>query len=484
MPRRITIAQFQADFNIFDLSRSAGETLVTLVSEALRQPGSTAQKAILVVADGDFEGYRVTLTGTGLRFDAAGLLTGGTIAAISFHTDAGVLAGRITGPGSAGIGLAAAALVAPGADPAALFADWQTRYSAASVPGSLLPFVIGVTAETGSGADRLTGSVLADFLDGGAGHDLLRGGDGADQLRGDHVGPQINDTSQGRDTLYGGVGTDSLLGNGGNDRLYGGRDADVLRGDDIINSGNDLLYGGAGSDILTGGRGLDSLYGGAGDDRVEMQDAQDTTERFTINLLTGHTTGYGNDRLFSIEHATGGRWHRTEITGSGRANSLLGGERADTIRGGGGNDRIHAGGDADRVEGGAGHDLIGGGEGRDVLRGGAGRDTFVFEHAGAEDADRISDFRATDDTIYLTGAAMSGLFLSGALAASAFRRLGTGALDADDRILYNSRSGQVFLDSDGSGSDEAELLFTLSRGTALSHADFEVQPFFSIFSFY
>ena len=59
--------------------------------------------------------------------NAAGLLTGGTIAAISFHSDAGALAGRITCPGSAGIGLAAAALVAPGADPAALFADWQTR---------------------------------------------------------------------------------------------------------------------------------------------------------------------------------------------------------------------------------------------------------------------------------------------------------------------------------------------------------------------
>jgi cysteinyl-tRNA synthetase len=61
----------------------------------------------------------------------------------------------------------------------------------------------------------------------------------------------------------------------------------------------------------------------------------------------------------------------------------------------------------------------------------------------------------------------------GSLAASAFA-IGTKALDALDRIIYDSNSGALYYDADGNGKGSAVQFAWLSPKLALTAADFLV----------
>ena len=49
---------------------------------------------------------------------------------------------------------------------------------------------------------------------------------------------------------------------------------------------------------------------------------------------------------------------------------------------------------------------------------------------------------------------------------------GTAALDATDRIIYDSGTGRIFYDSDGLDGAAAVLFARVTPGTALTNADF------------
>ena len=61
----------------------------------------------------------------------------------------------------------------------------------------------------------------------------------------------------------------------------------------------------------------------------------------------------------------------------------------------------------------------------------------------------------------------------GALAPGAFV-IGTAAGDADDRIIYNSTTGQLYFDADGSGAGAAVLFAILQGAPAITASDFTV----------
>ncbi len=63
----------------------------------------------------------------------------------------------------------------------------------------------------------------------------------------------------------------------------------------------------------------------------------------------------------------------------------------------------------------------------------------------------------------------------GALDADAFKDVGTGAtVDANDRIVYDSRTGALSYDADGSGAGAAVQFATLDNRAALNAGDFVV----------
>jgi hypothetical protein len=129
---------------------------------------------------------------------------------------------------------------------------------------------------------------------------------------------------------------------------------------------------------------------------------------------------------------------------------------------------------ADKVDLGKGDDTLNGASGNDKLIGGKGRDNFVFDAAlGSGNVDRIADFDPKDDTIRLAAAVFTGL-VAGKLDEEAFAK-GTAASEADDRILYDRKTGALAFDLNGSGAGATAVRFaTVGKGLDLSADDFFV----------
>ncbi len=92
-----------------------------------------------------------------------------------------------------------------------------------------------------------------------------------------------------------------------------------------------------------------------------------------------------------------------------------------------------------------------GGLGNDRLDGYNGRDVFLFNTApnSTSNFDTIVNYVAADDTIQIENTGVFASLTPGTLAPAAFK-VGAAATDATDRIVYNSKTGDLFYDSNGS----------------------------------
>jgi len=144
----------------------------------------------------------------------------------------------------------------------------------------------------------------------------------------------------------------------------------------------------------------------------------------------------------------------------------------DVFDGVGGSDFIFGGTGDDRLTGGAGNDAIHGGLGRDTLTGGAGSDKFYFDTAiGFGNVDQITDFSTVYDRIGLENSVFTAFASTGTMSSSAFYK-GAAAHDATDRIIYNSSTGQLFYDADGTGAVAPVQIAELATGLSLNYSDF------------
>ena len=84
----------------------------------------------------------------------------------------------------------------------------------------------------------------------------------------------------------------------------------------------------------------------------------------------------------------------------------------------------------------------------------------------------IEDYTVPQDTMRLENLFFTGLS-NGTLAAAAFR-VGTTAVDASDRIIYNDDTGDLFFDRDGTGAAAKVQFAELDAGLAMSNAEFFV----------
>ena len=113
-----------------------------------------------------------------------------------------------------------------------------------------------------------------------------------------------------------------------------------------------------------------------------------------------------------------------------------------------------------------------------MLTGNAGADTFVFNAAlVATNIDTLTDFAAGSDRLWLDDAIFTALNGQTTVSASQFSA-GAGvssAADADDYLLYNTSTGALYYDADGSASTySAQQFATLQNLAALTAASFTV----------
>ncbi|MBD2565514.1 MULTISPECIES: beta strand repeat-containing protein [Nostoc] len=338
-----------------------------------------------------------------------------------------------------------------------------------------------------SGNNTLNGGAGDDSLSAnGSGDNLLFGGDGNDSL--DASGSEDRFAffvPSGNNTLIGGAGDDSLSAgfSSGDNFLSGGDGNDSLDASGrygyglIPSSGNNTLNGGAGDDSLSAtlSVGNNFLSGGDGNDTIDVSTIfTDTIPYFSVTDLVTQTVdgGKGDDLLFynSSDDATKG------ITSTFNATTNIGSITA------GKNqvsykdiERLNVLGTGydDLIVGSNGNDILTGGEGNDSLYGGAGTDTFSFNSFN-EGVDTIYGFSATNELIHVSAAGFGGGLSPGSLETSQFT-LGASATTNTQRFIYNTATGALFFDLDGSASEFTQLQFAkLSGGLSLTENNFVV----------
>jgi Ca2+-binding RTX toxin-like protein len=186
----------------------------------------------------------------------------------------------------------------------------------------------------------------------------------------------------------------------------------------------------------------------------------------------------GNDEIYASDYAD-------VVSGFAGNDYIVAYDGNDIVYGDAGNDTVYGGNLNDQVRGDAGNDNLNGQYGNDTLYGGVGLDTltggpnndrFVFDtKPSATNYDRILDFYAPQDAIVLENAVMPAVGAVGALKAVAFWKSTTGlAHDANDRIIYETDTGWLNYDSNGSAAGGAVHLALLGKNLPLTFVDFVV----------
>ncbi|MER9656827.1 hypothetical protein NKJ26_25575 [Mesorhizobium sp. M0152] len=148
----------------------------------------------------------------------------------------------------------------------------------------------------------------------------------------------------------------------------------------------------------------------------------------------------------------------------------------DPAKGTTGNDTFVGTGAADTYDALAGNDTLRGKGGNDVLSGGAGKDTFVFDTAyGPGNVDKLIDFHAADDALYLDNAVFTmlgqGSLSSPTQVNSSYFELREHATSHNDYLLYNQSTGVLYYDPDGSKPMAQVEIAQLEPGTTLTFHD-------------
>ncbi|MBE8968426.1 hypothetical protein IQ277_20030 [Nostocales cyanobacterium LEGE 12452] len=281
------------------------------------------------------------------------------------------------------------------------------------------------TLRSGNGNDTIDGGAGEDFLDISlsTGNHLLNGGNGNDSLQAlssieDEFGNYVEGSISGNNTLNGGAGNDILY-------VSGSADENLLDGGD----GNDFLS------VFSDASGENTLNGGVGNDTLDVSLSTGN------NLLNG---GDGNDSLIA-SYAPG--------------NNTLKGENGD-----------------DTLRGGNGDAIIIGGKGNDRLFGEGGNDTFVFSsfNEGLDLIRDFGDFNEPNEIIQVSAAGFGSDLSAGGLRANQFT-LGESATTSTQRFIYNSTTGALFFDQDGSAGAFTQVQFAeLSAGLSLTNNNFVV----------
>ena len=193
----------------------------------------------------------------------------------------------------------------------------------------------------------------------------------------------------------------------------------------------------------------------------------ETAQVHQIRVTVADKAGATYEEVFTIQV---GDVVETQV-GTKGSNALTGGIGSDRLFGFAGNDRLFGAG---------GNDTLYGSTGNDVLTGGTGSDIFVFDTKlnKSSNVDRVMDFRYQDDSIWLGNKVFTELGSGSASKPKKFKSdmfvEGKKAKDAEDRIVYDKKTGALYYDQDGTGSKAQVKIATISNKAKLYYHDFFV----------
>jgi len=287
---------------------------------------------------------------------------------------------------------------------------------------------------------------------------------------GDQIDSSPSDSAEPPPVFDGAEDLESQLGTSDDDNILGTNKGDLLVGGD----GDDSLIGYKGNDVLVGGAGADTLRGTSGSNVASYADS---AAGLTVSLdkASANTGDAKGDVYYQIQSLTGSAFD-DKLTGSDAVNVLDGGagddvleglDGMDTLNGGEGSDKLYGGDKNDTLSGGDADDLLYGGDGYDFFTGGAGADRFYID-GPLGTYDKISDFEHDVDKIAVSKSAY-GVdhlweidFVSG-------RR--PTPEEKGPTLLYNTESGDLWWDADGTGSKDAVKMADLLNKPDFSLGD-------------
>lgn len=333
--------------------------------------------------------------------------------------------------------------------------------------------------------------------------EIVLGSDGVD-----YVTARLGD-----DVVYGNGGNDLLVGHGGADYLDGGEGDDIFliggfgsgvqgttsKADDgnpewiATGEKHDVIVGGEGTDTLriTTGIGANTQAAGtivlndANFQEMEVVQVGGTVGRLNVEntalqLLNDHYFFNAGGTVADLSNSrgnNGGTINNVVVDASGvTANGL-------TFEGNGNTQTFIGTTQDDRFVSNGGHDTLTGGSGSDTFAFGkiwtqtvTGDDDEVqwYENVGVDltnaDTDTITDFASGVDKIELNTDQFASLvgFNAGNLV------VGSGPLDADDYLVFNTSTNTLQYYADGNGGSTAVDIAVLTGVTSITAADIVV----------
>jgi len=367
----------------------------------------------------------------------------------------------------------------------------------ANVENLVLTGTGALNATGNSGKNVITGNSGNNVIDGGGGTDSVDGGDGSDvyMITGvkDHLRGEFHDSGTtgidevraalevagsitlskeetGLERIVIGTGTGAAADTSGTAAISISALA-LTSGVTIIgNAGTNRITGTDFDDTINGGAGNDTMNGGGGDDTYYVDSAADKISERPNN---------GTDTVIaSVSYKLASNVDVLTLTGSANLTGT-GGTGDNTLNGNAGANFLDGGRGDDALFGNDGNDTLFGNTGDDTLTGGSGADAFLFGNAprASSGIDLILDFsHAEGDTLQFSKAQFRGFgTVVGGLTAD---QLHTGtddlAQDASDRIIYNTATGALWYDADGTGRVAAVQIAQIGDAVhpALDFTDF------------
>jgi Ca2+-binding RTX toxin-like protein len=362
--------------------------------------------------------------------------------------------------------------------------------------------IVESTSASGGAADRVMASV--DYvLKASVGVELLTTtsstGTSAIDLTGNALGQQIIGNDGANIVSDGGTGTaDTMTGRGGNDVYIVYNSGDTIVESTSASGGSADRVSAAVDYVLKAGVGVELMTttNSTGKSAVDLTGnalAQSIVGNDGANILSDGgagkadtMTGRGGNDIYRIYNAVDVIVESTSASG-GSADRVMAavdyvlkagvGVELLTTNGSTGTSALKLTGNefAQAITGNYGDNRLEGKGAADTLHGLAGDDTFVFATTlGSGNVDTIADFNVADDRFLLSDNIFTALS-AGTLSASAFRANTTGlAGDASDRIIYETDTGELYYDANGTGAGGSILFAIVGTNLALTHADFSV----------